>query len=120
MASRGRVRYLGEKLLEIIEQQLVLVRQNRKRRIVPHRADCFVTRFGHGGSQHPQLFNTIAKGALHSPQFASVYWRLRSSRRQCLKANLVFSQPLTVGPAVRQPLLQFLVADDAALLEADQ
>ena len=116
----GRVGYLGKELLEIVEQQLILFRQHRQRRIVAHRPHGLVAAGGHGRGQHPQFLVGIAKGPLPAGQFGPVGPGRRRGRRQVGQGNLVFPQPLAVGLAAGQVLFQLGIADNAPFLEADQ
>ena len=68
-----RVAYLGEQLLEVVEEQLVLVGQHRQWGIVAHGTDRLGAMQRHGHSQHPQLFDCIAEGLLLLHQSQRVY-----------------------------------------------
>ena len=115
-----RIGYLGKQLLEIVEQQLILFRQHRQRRIVAHRPYRLIAAGRHGRGQHPQFLVGIAKGPLPPGQFRPVGPGRRRGRRQGGQSHLVVPQPLAVGLAAGQVLFQFRIADNAPLLQADQ
>ena len=73
-----------------------------------------------GGGQHPQFLDGVAKGALLPHQLLSLQGGGRFRLGQVFQGDPVFLQPLAVGMAAGQVVLEFLVADDAALFQADQ
>ena len=115
-----RVGHLGKQLLEIIKQGAVLVRQHRQRRVVAHGADRFVSGRGHGRGQHAQFFDGEAERALLLPQVVTPGRRQRLGVRQAFQFYLIALEPIAIGLAAGQCVLQLFVADDPALVEADQ
>ena len=118
-----RVRHLGEQLLEVVVQRLVLVRQHRQRRVVAHGADAFFAVGGHRAHQELQVFLGVAEGLLAVEQrFHKVGGAGMGADRHLdgveLDAHVL--DPLAVGPGAGELVLQFLVVHDAALLEVDQ
>ena len=115
-----RVGHLGKQLLEIIKQGAVLVRQYRQRRVVAHGADRFVSGRCHGRGQHPQFFNGEAERALLLAQVVTPGRRQRLGGRQAFQFYLICLEPIAIGLAAGQCVLQLFVADYPALVETDQ
>ena len=118
-----RVGHLGEQLLEVVVQRLVLVRQHRQGRIVAHGADAFFAVGRHRAHQELQVFLGVAEGLLAVEQgFVEVARAGVGADRHLdgveLDAHVL--DPLAVGPGAGELVLQFFVVDDAALLEIDQ
>jgi hypothetical protein len=113
-----RVRDLGEQLLEVVVERLVLVGQHGQRAVVAHRADAFFAVDGHGRQQELDVFLRVAEGLL------AVQQRLLEGRRAGVGRHVVQRRGRsrsTGGRAWRWRLvLQLLVVDDAALLQVDQ
>src|SRR5262249_22936864 len=57
----GRVRYLGEQLLEVVVEQLRPVREHRQRRVIAHRADGLVAALAHRRQQNLEVLRRVAE-----------------------------------------------------------
>ena len=114
-----RVRHLREQLLEVVVEDLGTVRQHRQRGIVAHRSERLLAVLSHRRQQQLHILLRIAERLLAVEQ-RDLRWR----RRRRL-GHVFESQPAPVDPfAIRllrgQRPLQFLVVDDAALVQIDQ
>jgi hypothetical protein len=76
-----RVRHLGEQLLEVVEQRLVLVAQHGQRAVVAHRADGFFAVGRHRRHQELDVFLRVAEGLLAVQQGLGEGRRLTAARR---------------------------------------
>ena len=96
-----RVGDLGEVLLEIVVEQLGLLREHRDRRVGAHRADRIVARLRHRLEEELQVFLGVAEGLLAIEQRAGIVRpaALSSLRQvgQVLQLELGRLQPFLVG-----------------------
>ncbi len=114
-----RVGHLGEQLLEIVVQRLVLVGQHGQRRVVAHRADRLFALTGHRRQQELQVFLRVAEGLL--PVEQRLAWQLGSGLAfDRIEPDPHRFDPLPVRLGECELMLEFVVVDDAALLEIDQ
>mmetsp|Transcript_20954 Transcript_20954/g.80705 ORF Transcript_20954/g.80705 Transcript_20954/m.80705 type:complete len:801 (-) Transcript_20954:283-2685(-) len=115
-----RVRDLREQLLEVVVERLVLAGEHRQGRVVAHRADAFLAIGGHRGEQELDVLLRRAKGLL-AVQQRRVERRTNALRNgDIVELDADVFDPLAVGSRVGELVLQFLVIDDAALLQVDQ
>ena len=114
-----RIRDLREQLLEVVVERLVLVRQHRERRVVAHRADALLAGLRHRAEQELEVLLRVAEGLLAVEQRLGVGRRERP-RGHVLELDAHALDPLAVGLGRGELVLQFLVLDDAALLQVDQ
>ncbi len=116
----GRVGDLREELLEVVEERLRTVREAGQRRVGAHGADRLFAACAHRAEQDAQIFFAVAVGALAAQQ------RLRIGRDdarrlgQGIERDLLLLEPLGVGLAGGEALLDFGVGDDALLHGVDQ
>ena len=75
----GRIGDLREQLLEIVVEQLRLVRQHRQRRVSAHRAERLLAVVGHRADDETQILERVAEGLLALENFAMI--RLRAFGR---------------------------------------
>ncbi len=118
-----RIGHLGEKLLEVVEQQRRLVRQHRQRRVGAHRAHRLLPVDRHRRQDHLQLFDRVAEGLLLLGQIFGLEAGDRRRVRRLgkpIEIGQVFVEPLPIRLALRHRRLDFLVLDDAALDRVDE
>ena len=99
---------------------MALFGKNGQRSVVAHGTHRLVSRSGHRGGEHAQFFGRVAEGPLLAHQFIVLENFGHLGFGQVFQRDLVFPEPLTVGLAMGQGLLQLFVADDPALFQADQ
>ena len=115
-----RVRHLREVLLEVGEQRLRLARQRRQRRVGAHRARGFLAGGGHRRHQDGEVFLRIAERLLAIEQRQVRAHRLGGRVLHFLEHDLGAVQPLAIRMALGELRLDFVVGNEAALLEVDQ
>ena len=115
-----RVSDLGEQLLEVVVEQLVLIGEHGQRSIITHGTDGFCAVLRHDRSKHPNLFDAVAKRLLQPHELKRIHGRSFRRGRQVVERQFVFFQPLAVGVLAGQFLFQFIVADDPAFFQANQ
>ena len=119
----GRVRHLGEVLLEIVVEQLGALRQDRDREVRSHRTDGIIAAPGHGLQEMGQVLLRVAEGLLAIEQADRVGRRRGLYRRdlgKVLELELGAGQPLLVGFRLGEGALDLLVLDDPTLLQVDE
>ena len=116
----GRIGHLREKLLEVIEEDLRALGEDRQRRIVPHGADGLLAADGHGGDDHLQFLFRIAEGVLLAQQHLRVLGGDVAGGQQAAQFDPVVLDPVTVRALARDFGLDFAVGDDAVLLQVHQ
>ncbi len=117
-----RVRDLRKQLLEVAVERLVLVRQDRQRRVVAHRADALLAGLRHRAHQKLEVFLRHAESLLAVEQ-ADVGARRRhvgDVARHVVELDAKVLDPLLVGLAVREIAFELLVVDHSPLIEVDQ
>jgi hypothetical protein len=116
-----RVGDLREQLLEVVVQRLVLVRQHGQRRVVAHRADAFLAvALPIGNQLELEVFLGVAEGLLAIEQGTGLGLGHRVGRVDVVELDADAARS-SHGTAWRGELiLEFLVVDDAALLEVDE
>ncbi len=119
-----RVGDLREVLLEVVIEQLRLVREHGERRIGAHRADGIVALARHRLEEELHVLLGVAEGLLVVEQrgrvVAQAGLRRLGAFRQFLQLDLGLAQPFLVRMLDGERLLDLAVLDDAALLEVDQ
>ena len=116
-----RVRHLGEQLLEVVVQRLVLVAEHGQRRVVAHRADGLLAEDGHRAQQELDVFLRVAERLLAIEQRGGIVFGAgRREHRDLVELDAHVVDPLPIRLGRRELVLQLLVVDDATLLEVDQ
>ena len=64
----GGVGHLGEELLEIVEEELGPIGEDRQLLVVPHGADGLLPPGSHGADYHLQVFFAVAEGVLFAQE----------------------------------------------------
>ena len=120
-AVHRRIGHLGEELLEVVVEELRLVRQDGQRRVVAHRADGLVAVALRPSAPIRMLRSSrrIAERPLPLQHLLVVRFMDARPIRQQLEGDEMLPYPVAIRFRRRQLLLQFVVADDAALLEID-
>ncbi len=120
-AVNGRIGDLGEKLLEIIVEQLRFARQHRQRGVAAHRADGLDAVARHRGHDDAQVLEGVAKSllALQNAVCGTARGRNRIGRRDS-KFNRLPVEPVAVRLFGRNFQLDLLVRHDAPFLGIDQ
>ena len=117
----GRVRYLGEALLEIIEQRLMLVGQGRDGRIDTHGGDALAAVLRHIQNGIAVFLIVVPEGFLKPSSL--VRCKLRHplvGDLQIFELHQVAVQPLAVGLSGSVSFLQRLVVHDLAFYRIHQ
>ena len=119
-----RIGDLREVLLEVVVEQLGLLREHGNRRVGAHRADRIVRLLAHRLEEELDVLLGVAEGLLAIEEGRRIVGRRRHRRvgqvRHLLELVLGLLQPLLVRLGLGQGALQLLILDDAALLEVDQ
>ena len=118
-----RVGDLGKELAEVGIEQLRLVREHRNRRVIAHAAQCFNPILCHGHHQGAQGFKGVAKRLLPLQNAGMVIGGVEiifRRRLQLIQLDQMIIQPLLIGVGVCHRVLDFVIADDAALRGIDQ
>ncbi len=115
-----RIGHLREVLLEIGEQQLGPVGQRRDRRVVAHGADRLLALGRHRRHQDAQILLRVAECLLAIEQREVRQSRFAGRAGQILEHDLRALEPLPVRVALGELRLEFLVGDEAALVEIDE
>ena len=118
----GRVGDLGEELLEVVVEQSGLVAEHGQRGVVAHRACGLLALLDHGQHEHVDVLGGVAEGPEQGDQFGGLdaVAFVGGGHGQVADVDAVLFEPLAVGPGVDDLVLEFLVRDDAALLEVDE
>ena len=116
----GRVRDLGEELLEVVIQELRLVREHGERRVVAHGADGVDPVARHRDEDHALVLVGVAEGALEALHGLVVGHRLVRGGGQVLEPHHVRFEPLAVGVLAGRLFLDLLVVDDPPFLRVDE
>ncbi len=110
----GGIGDLGEELLEVVEEGLGFVAEAGERGVGAHGADGLFAVGGHGEHDHAQVFFGVAEGALAREDGVEVGVVPAGRSGEAIEGDLLFVEPLAVGLAGGEPLLDFRVGDDAA------
>ena len=111
-----RVRDLREQLLEIVIQQLRLVREHRQWRVRAHRAQRLHAIAGHGADDEAQVFKCVAKRLLMLQNRDVRRMRILRGLRQVFQQQMMLVQPGAIGMGLGIFLFQLLVRNNASLL----
>ena len=117
----GRVRHLGEKLLEVAEERLAGLREHGERDVGAHGGDGLGAGFRHGQDGVLDILISVAEGLVELvPQDLAVLFDLEVGDGQVLEMHQVGVQPLAVGALLGIAALDLLVLDHALLHGVDQ
>ena len=112
------IRHLCKKLVEVVEQAEVPVRpQARKRGVVAHRADGFVSGLGHWPENQFNIFQRPAEAfalAGHSPAIST---RRHDFVEEARDGNVVFFHPAAIGLSASVVGLDFGILHEAVIHE---
>ena len=112
----GRVRDLGEELLEVVVEQPRPVGEHRQGGVVAHRAGGPQGAGGHRLQVHAQVLEGEAEDLLALQDFlVAAFDALVGGRRQVVEVDEAVVQPLAVGVLAGDPVLELLVGDDPPL-----
>ena len=117
--DRG-VRHLGEELLEVGEEHLRPVREDRQRRVVPHRADRLLPLGRHRGDDELDLLLGVAEGVLLAPERLRVFGGDLGRDEEPPQLDLVVLDPLPVRLPAGDGRLDLAVRDDPLLLQVEE
>ena len=111
---------LGEELLEVVVEQLGVLREHRQGDVRAHAADGLGAVRRHGAHDHVHVFERVAEGLL-PPQHGLVV-RLVHHRglRQVVDADQVLFHPVGIGLRRGQLVLDLVIGHDAAQLGVHQ
>ncbi len=114
-----RIRDLREQLLEIVVEDLRAIGQDRQRGVVAHRAQRFLAALRHRPEQDLDVLLRVSERLLAIEQRD-----FRGLRRRglghFLEPQPAIADPVAVRLGRRERALQFVVVDDAALLQVDE
>ena len=109
-----RVRDLREQLLEIIVEQLRMLRENRERCVRAHRAERLLSVLRHRADDESQILERVTERLLPLQHLAVRDFRAFRRLGQILQQDMMFIQPLLVRLRAGVFLLEFFVGNDAA------
>ncbi len=115
-----RIGDLREQLLEVVEERLRTIRQAGQRHVGAHRTQRLHALGGHRSKQNLEVLFAIARGALATQQRLRVRGDHPRRLRQLLHRDLLLFEPLAVGLAAGELMLDLVVGDDALLDGVDQ
>ncbi len=115
----GRVRHLGEELLEVRVEEGLAIGQDGQRRVVAHRADRLLGVAGKWREDHLHVLLRVAEGELPVAQRLGRLL-LRLSIGKVGGVHDLLLVPLRVGPAGGDLPLDLVVLDDPAAVEIDE
>ncbi len=106
-----RVRYLGEELPEVVEQQRVGVRKHGQRRVIAHGAHGVLAVHGHRFHEHAQVFHGVPEDLLALEHGVMVGLVHECGLGQVIEGQAVGAQPLPIGLPRREVALNLVVLD---------
>ena len=115
-----RVGHLREELLEVVVEELRLVRQHGERDVGAHRAHGFDAILGHRDEQLALVFEGVAEGKLALNRIAVRRRRRVRGVGDVGELDEVLIEPLAVGLLGGDLLLDLLVGDDAAFFHVHE
>ncbi len=115
-----RVGHLGEKLLEVIEQQLGAIREDGQRRVGAHRADRLLPVGRHRRDDQLQIFARVAEASQPLGKRLRVHRRGLRGLKQTAQLDAVLFKPAPVGLLPRNSPLDLAIDHDSAFLGIDQ
>ena len=113
-AVDGRVRDLGEELLEVVVEQLRLVREHGERDVRAHGTDGFHAVLAHGDHELAQVFKAVTKGLLALQHGFVIRGIDRFAVLDVRQLHEVLVKPLAVGFLGGDLRLDLVVRHDAA------
>ncbi len=116
----GRVRHLGEKLLEIAEQEPGSFREYRQRRVVAHGTDRLLAVDRHRRQDHLELFARIAEGPHPTRDRQWIALDELRGVEEPAQLDAVLIQPSAVGLLADDLALDLVVRDDPPLDRIDE
>ena len=116
----GRIRDLGEPLLEVVIQHLGAVGKDCGRCVPAHRPDRVLPTGRHRFEEELDVFPGIAESLLGGGQSVGIWAHGCHFRRQFSDMDLRLVEPPLIGLFSRQRVLEFSVVDDATLFEIDE
>ncbi len=117
---QGRIGHLGEELLEVVVEQLVLFRKNGQWSVRSHGPDGLLAAFAHGGDQGVNVLHGIAEHPLSRLIGREFDGALVPRVGDLGQGQQVLVEPVPVGMLSRHLHLDLLVLDDPALVHVDQ
>ena len=116
----GRVRDLGEELLEVVVEGLRAVREHGEGRVGAHRADRFFAILRHRAEDVLVVLERVAEGDLLGEQLGAGKGIRRFALGGVFEGEQVVLEPLGVRPFLGEFHFEFGIVDDAAFIEADE
>ena len=117
----GRVGHLSEQLLEIMEQRMIRLAQNGKRRIHAHGCDGFAAILCHRQDALLHFIIGVAKSLLHPlALFVGVFRYTIVRDMDAFQFGQIVVQPFSIRLSGSIFFLDLLVVDDSALYDIDQ
>ncbi len=116
----GRVRDLGEELLEVVVQELGLVGEDGQGDVVAHGAYRVDPVADHGHEDEPLVLVGVAEGPLQAEHGLVVGLGMGGGGGEVLEPDHVLVEPLPVGMRAGRPLLDLVVVDDPTFLRVDE
>ena len=116
----GRIGDLGEELLEVVEQRLRTVRETGQGHVGAHGANRLFTLGGHGSEKNAKIFFAVTTGALAAKQSFRIEGDDARRLGQRVDRHLLLLEPVGVGLARGEFLLDFGVGDEALLNRVDE
>ena len=119
-AVQGRIRHLGEELLEVVVQEPRPVGEHGQRGVGAHGAHRLLTGGGHGAQEEPEVLVGIAEGLLALEHRLVIGLRHIGRHGQGLDGPDMGLEPLAVRMLGGVGFLELGVVDDPALRGVDQ
>ena len=112
----GRVGYLSKELLKVVIKQLRLFAEHSQGRVVAHCAQRVDALSSHGTQEFGQILQSVAEGALALQQRLGIGYGQLAVERDIFELNRMLLQPLAIRMLAGDLVLDFVIADNAALL----
>ena len=112
----GRVGYLSKELLKVVIKQLRLFAEHSQGRIIAHCSQGINALGGHGTQEFGQILQSVAEGALALQQRLGIGYGQLAIERDIFQLNGMLLQPLAIRMLAGDLVLDFVIADNAALL----
>ena len=117
---QGRIGHLREELLEVVEQQLRPVGEDRERGIVAHGAHGFFSPHRHRADEDLELLAGVPEGALAFREGFFVEPGHVIRLGQVFERNHLLGEPPAVRPPRADLVLDLVVVDDATFQRIDE
>ena len=111
---------LRKELLEVVVEQLGVLREDRQGDVRAHAADGLGAVRSHGAHDHVHVFKGVAEGLLPTQHGLVVGLVHHGGLWQVVDADQVFLHPVGIGLRRGQLILDLIVGDDAAQLGVHQ